>query len=167
MTRFGSMLGLKRFEPGIDSRIDKNSYRFHFRLIDLSIQKKKIQSATPAREYAGYGAGGGWVACNLLPRYAVYFRTALQLPISNVDMDSEFRRFRSGLRSKVKVWCVGAFYSEKGCRSLQPLREGIQVFQQHVEPFKAPEDQSFGRLERRWARQSVHETYNFVGDLQR
>ena len=52
-------LGLKRFEPGIDSRIDKNSYRFHFRLIDVSIQKKKIQSATPAREYAGYGAGGG------------------------------------------------------------------------------------------------------------
>ena len=54
-----SEIGLKRFEPGIDSRIDKNSYRFHFRLIDLSIQKKKIQSATPAREYAGYGAGGG------------------------------------------------------------------------------------------------------------
>ena len=85
----------------------------------------------------------------------------------NLKRRHGFRRFRSGLRSKVKVWCVGAFYSEKGCRSLQPLREGIQVFQQHVEPFKAPEDQSFGRLERRWARQSVHETYNFVGDLQR
>ena len=97
-------LGLKRFEPGIDSRIDKNSYRFHFRLIDLSIQKKKIQSATLAREYAGYGAGGGWVACNLLPRYAVYFRTALQLPISNVDMDSEGSAQAFVRKSRSGVW---------------------------------------------------------------